>query len=165
MVEQMLFIVDQITKMSEKQQHLALLLLAKLPIEIRLELFEKHKTVFYKLKQRHAEISPSVLSYCALLIVSLSYKNNQEMLQQENFKNLSLEDILKLSKQRIQLFKQSKQRRKLKYDLVIDHWSLIKTLVTHNISFRDISDYLKKYHRINISYSTIYQIYTKLGEE
>lgn len=42
-------------------------------------------------------------------------------------------------------------------------WSLIETLVAQEISFRDISEYLKKYHRLEISYSTIYQVYKKLG--
>lgn len=159
----MLSVVDQITKLSEKQQRQVLLLLAKLPPEISLELFVKHKTVLYKLKQTYTGISPPILSYCALLIVLAVYKNNQEMLQQKNFNDLSTEEILNLSMQRITLFKQSKKRRKQKYDLVLDHWSLIETLVAQNISFRDISEYLKKYHRLEISYSTIYQVYKKLG--
>ena len=117
----MLSVVDQIPKMSEKEQRKLLFLLAKLPTEIRLEHFKKHKTVLYKLKQTYAEISPSMLSYCALLFVLAMYKNNQEMLQQKNFNDLSMEEISNLSLQRITLFKQSKQRRKLKYDLIIDH--------------------------------------------
>ena len=159
---EMLIFIEQITKTSEKQQSQLLLGLSKLPTKIRLELFEEHKTVFYKLKQTYVEISPPILSYCALLVVLAAYKNNQEMLQQKNFNDLSMEEILNLSLQRITLFKQSKQRRKLKYDLVLDHWSLIETLVSEGVSFRGISDYLKKYHRLHISYSTIYLIYKKI---
>ena len=162
MVEYMLSVVEQITKISEKQQRQLLFLLPKLPLETRLEYFVKHKTVLYKLKQIYTKISPPILSYCALLVVLAVYKNNQEMLQQKNFNDLSMEEILNLSLQRITLFKQSKQRRKLKYDLVLDHWSLIETLVSEGVSFRGISDYLKKYHRLHISYSTIYLIYKKI---
>lgn len=151
-----------ITKMSEKQQRQVLLFFAKLPISIRVELFEKHKIVFYKLKQVHLDASSSLLSYCALIVVASSFKNNQKMLQSANFQNLTLDEILQFSLQQIQIFKHSKARKKQQYEQVIKYWSLVKTLKSQSMSFRDISTYLQKYHRIHISYSTIYQIYKKL---
>lgn len=154
-----------ITKMSEKQQRQVLLFFAKLPMPIRVELFEKHKIVFYKLKQIHLDISLPLLSYCALLIVVFSAKSNQKMLQSANFQNLTLDEILQLSLQQIQIFKHSKERKKQQYEQVIKYWSLVKTLKSQNMSFRDISEYLQKYHRVNISYSTIYKIYKKLEEK
>lgn len=158
----MLSVVEKVTKIPEKKQRQLLFLLAKAPTEMRLERFEKHKTVLYRLKQTYVEISPSILSYCALLLVLAMYKNNQEMLQQKNFNDMSMEEILNLSLQRITLFKQSKQRRKQKYDFMLDHWSLIETLVAQEIGYRGISEYLKKYHRFDISYSTIYLIYKQI---
>jgi len=158
-------LIEKITKMSEKQQRQVLLFFAKLPISIRVELFEKHKIVFYKLKQVHLNTSPSLLSYCALIVVASSCKNNQKMLQSVNFQNLTLDEILQLSLQQIQIFKHSKARKKQQYAQVIKYWSLVKTLKSQNMSFRDISEYLQKYHRVNISYSTIYKIYKKLEEK
>lgn len=154
--------VEQITKMSQKTQRSALCFFAKLPIEEKLELFEKHKTVFYKFKQAYSDISPSVLSYCALAIVASSLKNNKQMLQSANFQNLSIDEILSLSLQQIQIFKHSKSRIQQQHEQVIKYWSLIKTLKSQNISFRDISVYMQKYHRISISYSTIFKIYKKI---
>lgn len=155
----------QITKMSEKQQRHVLLIFAKLPMTIRVDLFEKHKVVFYKLKQSHIGISLSILSYCALVIVATLYKSNQTMLQSSNFLNMSLDQILNLSLEQIQIFKHSKARKKQQYEQVIKYWSLVKTLKSQNMSFRDISEYLQKYHRVHISYSTIYKIYKKLEEK
>ena len=159
----MLMWIETFTKMSEKQQRQALLFFARLPLLIRLELFEKHKIVFYKLKQVHLDASSSLLSYCALIIVASSSRNDQQMLKSANFQNLTLDEILQLSLQQIQIFKHSKARKKQQYEQVMKYWSLIKTLKSQSMSFRDISEYLKKYHRLEISYSTIYQVYKKLG--
>jgi len=155
----------KITKMSEKQQRQVLLFFAKLPMTIRVELFGKHKIVFYKLKQAHLDTSPSLLSYCALIVVAVSAKNNQTMLQSSNFLNMSLDQILDLSLEQIQIFKHSKARKKQQYEQVLKYWSLVKTLKSQSMSFRDISTYLQKYHRVHISYSTIYKIYKKLEEK
>lgn len=158
-------LIEKITKMSEKQQRQVLLFFAKLPMGIRVELFEKHKIVFYKLKQVHPDTSPSLLSYCALIVVAASAKNNQTMLQSSNFLNMSLNQILNLSLEQIQIFKHSKARKKQQHEQVLKYWSLVKTLKSQNMSFRNISMYLQKYHRVHISYSTIYKIYKKLEEK
>ena len=158
-------LIFHITKLSEKQQRSLLLFFARFPLLIRLEFFEKHKIVFHKLKQVHLDTSPSLLSYCALIIVVASAKNNQNMLQSANFQNLTLDEILQSSLQQIQIFKHSKARKKQQYEQVIKYWSLVKTLKSQNMSFRDISEYLQKYHRVDISYSTIYKIYKKLEEK
>ena len=161
----MLMWIETLTKMSEKQQRQALLFFARLPLLIRLELFEKHKIVLYKLKQVHLDASSSLLSYCALIIVASSSRNDQQMLQSANFPNLTLDEILQLSLHQIQIFKNSKARKKQQYEQVLKYWSLVKTLKSQSMSFRDISTYLQKYHRIHISYSTVYKIYKKLEEK
>lgn len=164
-MEEALLEIHKITKMSDKEQKTMIRSLSNLSTVTIIELFEKSREVFFKLKQLYPGISPPILTYSALLIVISTFKKNQKMLQEQNFQNLSLEEILNLSLQRIVIFKQNKSRRKVKYDLVLEHWSLIDTLVKQKFSFRDISEYLKKYYSIDISYSTIFKIYTKIGEK
>jgi len=154
--------VVKITKMTDSQQRQVLLSFAKLPSEMRVELFGQQSIVLYKLRQNYVGEKSSLLAYCALLIIAKVLKNNQHMMQSLNFHDMSLDEILNLTVQQIQIFKHSKARKKHKTEQLFQYWGLLKTLKLQQLSYRDISAYLQKYHRIHISYSTIYKIYKKL---
>lgn len=55
--------------------------------------------------------------------------------------------------------KQPKARKKEK---LLQYYPLVKQLKQANTSYRDISDYLLKYHKFKISYSTVYKLYNKI---
>lgn len=155
-------VVAKITKMTDSKQRQVLLSFAKLPSEMRVELFGQQSIILHKLRQNYAGEKSSLLAYCALLIVAKVLKNNQQMMQSLNFHDMSLDEILNLTAQQIQIFKHSKARKKHKTEQLFQYWGLLKTLKLQQLSYRDISAYLQKYHRIHISYSTIYKIYNKL---
>lgn len=53
-----------------------------------------------------------------------------------------------------------------KKDKLIGKWALIKELKTvKKLSWREISQYLKKYHKLDVAHSTIYDLWKKLEKE
>lgn len=152
----------KITKMADVQQRKVLLSFAKLPNETRIELFTQHSIVLHKLRQNYVGEKNSLLAYCALLIVAQALKNNQEMMQSLNFQCMSLDEILNLTVQQIQIFKHSKARKKHKTEQLFQYWGLLKTLKLQQLSYREMSTYLHKYHRVSISYSMIFKFFNQM---
>ena len=158
-------VVVKITKMADVQQRQALLSFAKLPSKTRVELFGQQSIVLHKLRQNYAGEKSSFLAYCALLIVVQVLKNNQDMMQSLNFQCMSLDEILNLTVQQIQIFKHSKARKKHKTEQLFQYFGLLKTLKGQQLSYRAMSEYLQKYHRINISYSMVYKFFNQMEKE
>ena len=155
-------VVVKITKMTDSQQRQVLLSFAKLPSEMRVELFGQQSIVLYKLRQNYVGEKSSLLAYCALLIIAKVLKNNQHMMQSLNFHDMSLDEILNLTVQQIQIFKHSKARKKHKTEQLLQYWGLLKTLKLQQLSYREMSSYLHKYHRVSISYSMIFKFFNQM---
>ena len=52
---------------------------------------------------------------------------------------------------------------KSKREKLLSYWAIVRTLkLKRNMSFRDIAIYFGKYHRLEISYSTIYRLWDEL---
>ena len=54
-------------------------------------------------------------------------------------------------------------KNKIKREKLLSYWGIVRTLkLEQNMSFRDIAIYFGKYHRLEISYSTIYRLWNEL---
>ena len=54
-------------------------------------------------------------------------------------------------------------KAKVKRQKVLGYWSIVRTLrLDQKMSFRDISTYFDKYHKLEVSYSTIYELWNEL---
>ena len=140
-------ICEIITKLSKESQNQKLRLFAKLDLNTKLEIFDNHKIIFHTLKniQKNKDAENSMLSYCAFL------------LSLDNFQKNTTEETIKIIK-----FKKIKQSKARKKEKLLQYYPLVKQLKQANTSYRDISDYLLKYHKFKISYSTICKLCNKI---
>ena len=136
-----------ITKMNQETQNQMIRTFTKLDISVKVDVFKEQKVIFHKLKNIHFITDNSILTYASfVLAIEVAIKNTNQV----NLKAIKLRT--KNAK------KQNQKREKL-----LSYWSVIKTLKNEqNYSFREISDYLLKYHRFEVSYSLIYQIWNEI---
>ena len=136
-----------ITKMNQETQNQMIRTYTKLDISVKVDVFKEQKVIFHKLKNIHFITDNSILTYASfVLAIEVVIKNTNQV----NLKAIKLRT--KNAK------KQNQKREKL-----LSYWSVVKTLkLEQNYSFREISDYLLKYHRLEVSYSLIYQIWNEI---
>lgn len=136
-----------ITKMNQETQNQMIRTYTKLDISVKVDVFKEQKVIFHKLKNIHFITDNSILTYASfVLAIEVVIKNTNQV----NFKAIKLRT--KNAK------KQNQKREKL-----LSYWSIVKTLkLEQNYSFREISDYLLKYHRFEVSYSLIYQTWNEI---
>ena len=136
-----------ITKMNQETQNQMIRTFTKLDISVKVDVFKEQKVIFHKLKNIHFITDNSILTYASfVLAIEVVIKNTNQV----NLKAIKLRT--KNAK------KQNQKREKL-----LSYWSVVKTLkLEQNYSFREISDYLLKYHRFEVSYSLIYQTWNEI---
>ena len=136
-----------ITKMNQETQNQMIRTYTKLDISVKVDVFKEQKVIFHKLKNIHFITDNSILTYASfVLAVEVVIKNTNQV----NLKAIKLRT--KNAK------KQNQKREKL-----LSYWSVVKTLkLEQNYSFREISDYLLKYHRFEVSYSLVYQTWNEI---
>ena len=137
--------LEVILKQTQEQQNQQLRYFVRLPIENKVRVMALNRNIFHTLRQVNANTPLSLLSYSSLI---LSIKK---------FKDETNEVDTNASKLRAKSIRRRPQKEKL-----IEHWALVKTLKNdNNLSFRQIKEYLKKYHKIKISHSVIYETWKK----
>lgn len=136
-----------ITKMNQETQNQMIRTYTKLDISVKVDVFKEQKVIFHKLKNIHFITDNSILTYASfVLAIEVVIKNTNQV----NLKAIKLRT--KNAK------KQNQKREKL-----LSYWSVVKTLkLEQNYSFREISDYLLKYHRFEVSYSLVYQTWNEI---
>ena len=136
-----------ITKMNKETQNQMIRTFIKLDVSVKVDIFKEQKVIFHKLKNIHFITDNSILTYASfVLAVEVVIKNTNQV----NLKAIKLRT--KNAK------KQNQKREKL-----LSYWSVVKTLkLEQNYSFREISDYLLKYHRFEVSYSLVYQTWNEI---
>ena len=135
-----------ITKMNQETQNQMIRTFIKLDISVKVDIFKEQKIIFHKLKNTHFDVDNSILTYASfVLAIEVVIKNTNQV-------NLNA----------IKLRSNNNKKQNLKRIKLLSYWSVIKTLkLEQNYSFREISDYLLKYHRFEVSYSLIYQIWNE----
>lgn len=136
-----------ITKMNKEAQNKKLRLFARVDITTKLKMLDQQKQIFHKLKSTYGDVDNAVLTLSSLI---LAIKFIIDKLDTVNIKAMKLRS--KNTK------KHNQKREKL-----LSYWSVVKTLkYEQNYSFRNISEYLLKYHRFEVSHSLIYQVWNEI---
>ena len=140
---------ESLTKMNKESQNQRLRLFAKVDISTKLKILDKQKELFHKLKSVHSDIDNTVLTLCSLILAVDTIEKK-------------LDDVnLNAIKQRAKNSKAKVKRQK-----VLGYWAIVRSLkLEQNMSFRDISAYFAKYHKLDVSYSTIYELWNKLEKK
>lgn len=132
-----------ITKMSEEMQNRIIRIFAKLDAETKVNVFQDQKVIFHKLRNIYSDVDNSLLSYSSFVLAT------QNITEKVNINAMKLRSSSTKEK--------SQKREKL-----LSYWSIIRTLkFEENLSFREISTYLSKYHKFEVSYSLVHKTWNE----
>ena len=135
-----------ITKLNQESQNQKLRLFAKFDIQTKLKIIVNQKQLFHKLKQKYSDVDNNILTLSALILAIYSVVKE---LDDVSFNAIKL--------------KCKNNTNKSKREKLLSYWAIVRTLkLKRNMSFRDIAIYFGKYHRLEISYSTIYRLWDEL---
>lgn len=138
--------LEQLTKMSYEAQNKTLRSFIQTNIEIKLQIIQHQKQIFHKLKRTYPDVENAVLTLSSLILSIDSVT--------KGFDAVNL-NVAKL--------RGKNNKIKIKREKVLGYWAIVRTLkLEKNMSFRDISAYFAKYHKFEVSYSTIYELWNKL---
>ena len=128
-------------------------------LEVKIDIFSEKRNEFFKLKNEHPSADFSALELAAFYNAIQIFYNLRERATKKN-KTMSLKEIEKYEDY---LLKSSSYLKKIskKEDFLLDKSSIINSLISENKSYREISLFLKKHYKLNISHTYIRQIVEK----
>ncbi len=137
---------ESLTKMNKESQNQRLRLFAKVDISSKLKILVSQKELFHKLKSSYGDIDNTVLTLCSLI---LAIDTVVKELDDVNLNAIKLRG--------------KNSKTKVKRQKLLGYWAIVRTLkLEQNMSFRDISIYFGKYHKLEVSYSTIFEMWNEL---
>ncbi len=137
---------ETITKLNQETQNQRLRLFAKVDITTKLKILVSQKQLFHKLKSVHSDIDNVVLTLCSLILAI----------------DLIVNELDDVNLNAIKL-RAKNNKAKIKRQKVLGYWAIVRTLkLEQNMSFRDIATYFAKYHKLEVSYSTIFEMWNEL---
>lgn len=138
--------LENITKLSYESQNQRLRLFARVDLDTKIKIIKLQKATFHKYRNIHRGIDNSTLTLASLInAIDLEIGNKDKV------------DL------NVVKFKAKQSRRKIKREKLLSYWSIVKTLKEkENMSFCDISKYFLKYHKLEVSYSTIYTMWHEI---
>ena len=129
-------------------------------IAIQIDIFAEQRNQFFKLKNTDkATVTLALSSF--FLAINTFYQTDQ--LQKKKNKSINLDDMSNITNFVITKFK--KQRYKEKREKILNIWSVIKKLKNENFSYRDISNYLLKRHKFDVSHTYIQKIWGEINND
>jgi len=142
----MIKVIENITKLTHESQNQNLRLFAKVDLPIKLQAINHQKPIFHKLKSVYGDVHNDVLTLSSLILAIDSVIGKID--------DVTLNAIKLRGKN---------HKSKIKREKLLGYWAIVKTLkLVQSMSFRDISTYFKKYHKFEVSYSTIRELWIEL---
>lgn len=138
--------IEKITQQSYESQNQHLRFFAKVDLPIKLQILQLQKPFFHKLKSAYIDLDNAVLTLASLILAIDSVAKELDVV------NLN---AIKL--------RGKNHKTKVKREKLLGYWAIVRTLkLEQSMSFRDISSYFKKYHKFEVSYSTIRELWIEL---
>jgi hypothetical protein len=154
--------IEQITKSNQDEQNFLLRYYARVEIIIKLKILARHRKILHTLKQRNEKQNIENISYVSLILAIKFTYNEFKKLSIKKFEDMQINEIMEITLLDIESFKAKRYYKKTKKDKLLKYWGVVKLLRTKGISFRVISQYLKKKYKFNIGYSTIYEAWKEV---
>ena len=137
---------ESLTKLNQDSQNQKLRLFAKVDITTKLKILDLQKQLFHKLKSVHSDVDNTVLTLASLI---LAIDTVVKGLDDVNLNAIKLRG--------------KNSKTKVKRQKLLGYWAIVRTLkLEQNMSFRDIATYFAKYHKLDVSYSTVYELWNEL---
>jgi len=139
-------ICESITKLNIESQNQRLRLFVRVDLQTKLQILQLQKQLFHKLKTTHSDVDNTILTLSSLILaIDLIAKELDDV-------NLN---AIKL--------RGKNNKAKIKRQKLLEYWAIVRTLkLEQKMSYRDIATYFAKYHKLEVSYSTIYELWNKL---
>lgn len=138
--------IETITKFSAEMQNQNLRLFARVDLQTKLQILQLQKQQFHKLKSAYGDEENSVLTLSSLV---LAIDTIAKELDDINLNAIKLRG--------------KNNKAKIKRQKLLRYWAIVRTLkLEQKMSFRDIATYFSKYHKLEVSYSTIYELWNEL---
>lgn len=161
---QKVVIVEMMTKVNLVDQTKHINYFSRCPLGIRLVIFEEHREIFPRLREKYKnEACFSDISYCALILAIAYARAKEKSLVTKNFKDFSLDEIRDVSSFVVNKFVEKTTKRSEKREKLIGYWSLVRNLkIEHGLSFMKISQYLLKKRMFKVSVASIHKLWHEL---
>ncbi len=139
-------IISALTKYPILKHNQNLRLFARVDLQTKLQILQLQKQLFHKLKSTHRDFDNTILTLASLVLAIDTVAKELD--------NINLNAIKLRGKN---------NKAKIKRQKVLGYWAIVRTLkLKQNMSFRDIATYFAKYHKLQVSYSTIYELWNEL---
>ncbi|TDA68379.1 hypothetical protein E0765_03330 [Sulfuricurvum sp. IAE1] len=163
MTDEIQFIIERLLKVSFEQQSALLRYFSRSDIVTRIKILAEKTNRFHKLRQENGNSDKSILEYCALITAIKNAHDENESLRKKSFRGLKLEEIRILSQKKADQFIRKIKKPDPTREKLLGYWAIVRMLkLEQDFSFRQISLYLKKYHRFDVAHSTIFQLWNEL---
>lgn len=132
---------------------------SKQTIQIKNDIFSEKRNAFFKLRNEHPSGDFSALELAAFYIsINIFYDLKEKAIRKN--KTMSTQDIKKYESYVIKSSFGSKKTSQ-KENFLLDKSSIISSLISENISYREMSLLIKNRYKINISHTYIRRIVEK----
>ncbi len=146
MMDRLRLKLEQLTKLSTELQNQQLRLFARVDTSTKLKILEHQKQLFHKLRSACSDVENAILTLASLI---LAIDNVVKELDTVNLNTIKL--------------KNKSVRQKAKRDKLLGYWAIIRTLkLEQDLSFRQIAQYIKKYHKLEVAHSTLYRLWSEI---
>ena len=149
------------TKIAPDMRAQLLRWLAKKNEEIVLLVFEKQKNHLFKLNGIKEENRS--LIYLSAMYLALEELYLAERLSLSKNKGGDLKDIQNITEMQVKGFKKNTEAPKIERLLNLKG-KMVALRNEHKMSYRDISRFLKKHHRLDVSHATVHKFFTNIME-
>lgn len=157
-------VINRILKQSEEMQKASLRYYTRCSHDVKVLILTNKTPIFHQLRQKNSDVDKATIEYCAMVIAIQDQQNQEKMLSNKSFGDLTLEEIEKLSDLQVSKFKSKQKKRGSKGDFLLAHWAEVRRLkLVKGFSFRDIADYFnQKYRDFEVSKSKVQSMWTEL---
>ncbi|HEO97875.1 MAG TPA: hypothetical protein ENO02_01090 [Epsilonproteobacteria bacterium] len=154
--------LDRFTKVAIKRRKKVLKWLANQNEEIALLAFESQKEHLFNLSGTNEE-NRSIL-YLAALYLAADHLYSLYHAQNSKNRDMNINAVQGVTRMQAKKFKKNMQSEK--YDKMLNLKSKILVLKDEEkLSFREISEFLKRYHRLEVSHSYVATFYHAMKEK
>jgi hypothetical protein len=166
MTDEIQFIIERLLKVSFEQQSSMIRFYGRSDLAVRVKILSEKTEQFHKLRQANENSDKSVLEYCALIMAIKKAHDEEQSLRKKSFAGLEIEEVRILSQKKADAFIRKIKKPDPKREKLLGYWAVVRMLkLEKNFSFRQISLYLKRYHRADFAHSTIHKLWIELENE
>lgn len=138
--------ISSLTKLNQESQNQLLRLFAKVDLITKLKILLNQKPIFHNLKSAYGNLDNALLTLVSLILAI-------DLVAKEL-------DVVKLNTIKL---RGRNNKVKVKRQKLLGYWAIVRTLkLEQNMSFRQIADYFTKYHKLEVSYSTIFELWHEI---